>query len=99
MHIKEEDGKIHIKQETTFTTNDNVWELGVEKDIENPIVGKGKGTLTVEGDKLKLIMDGLTFFFSFLFFSFLFSFLSLTIFLPQARTAAPLLSGGSRVTR
>ena len=85
MTISEADGKVHIKQETTFTTNDNVWELGVEKDIENPIVGKGKGQLNVDGDKLVLHMDGLNFFFFFFFFflfSLFFFFFSFFFFLP-----------------
>mmetsp|Transcript_32723 Transcript_32723/g.51151 ORF Transcript_32723/g.51151 Transcript_32723/m.51151 type:complete len:138 (-) Transcript_32723:42-455(-) len=58
MHVKDVDGKVHIKVETTFTTNDVTWELGVERDTENPIVGKCKATLDVEGDKLKLVFKG-----------------------------------------
>jgi hypothetical protein len=48
--------QVHVKQETTFTTQENVWELGVEKEGDNPIVGPHKATLTVDGNKLVLNM-------------------------------------------
>mmetsp|Transcript_1683 Transcript_1683/g.2287 ORF Transcript_1683/g.2287 Transcript_1683/m.2287 type:complete len:138 (-) Transcript_1683:36-449(-) len=58
MTITGSGAKCNIKQETTFTTNENSWELGVEREIDNPIIGKAKATMTVEGEKLHLIMNG-----------------------------------------